>query len=279
MKIALAQINYHIGNFEANQAKMLQAIAKAKANGVDLVLFAELAVCGYPPRDFLEFRDFIHHCTEVVNNLAAASYGIGIIVGGPTVNPRTEGKDLFNTAFFIADGKVQAEVHKALLPTYDIFDENRYFEPGKEFKVVEFRGQRIAITVCEDIWNVGNHNPLYTTCPMDELIQQQPDFMVNISASPFSYSQAETRINVCKANCQRYKLPLFYVNHVGAQTELIFDGGSLVLAANAMVYDELPYWEEAYREYNLADIQATTDLSILIDVLRQLKHLCFVHIA
>ncbi len=259
MKIALAQINYHIGNFEANQAKMLEAVAKAKAGGVDLVLFSELAVCGYPPRDFLEFRDFINHCTEVIDNLAAASAGIGIIVGGPAVNPRVEGKDLFNAAFFIADGKVQAEVHKALLPTYDIFDENRYFEPGRKFKVLEFRGQRIAITVCEDIWNVGNDNPLYTTCPMDELIHQQPDFMVNVSASPFSYAQAETRIGVCKANCQRYKLPLFYVNHVGAQTELIFDGGSLVLAADGTVHDELPYWEESYREYELSAIIGGTD--------------------
>lgn len=259
MKIALAQINYHIGNFEANQSKMLEAIERAKANGIDLILFSELAVCGYPPRDFLEFRDFVNHCQEVIANLAKASEGIGIVVGGPTPNPKPEGKDLYNAGFFIADGKVQATVHKALLPTYDIFDENRYFEPGKEFKVVEFRGKRIAITVCEDIWNVGNDNPLYTECPMDVLIKQQPDFMVNLSASPFSYMHAQARIDICKANCDRYHLPIFYVNHVGAQTELIFDGGSLVMAANGMVHDEFPYWEECYREYSLDAVQATED--------------------
>ena len=154
------------------------------------------------------------------------------MVGSPSRNPVIEGKDLFNSAYFLADGKVKHVAHKALLPTYDIFDEYRYFEPGNEFKILEYKGKRIALTVCEDIWNVGNENPMYTVCPLDELLPQKLDFVLNLSASPFSYDHAESRIHVLKANVKRYGLPMFYVNHCGAQTEVIFDGGSIVMSPN-----------------------------------------------
>lgn len=254
MKIALAQQDYHIGNFEENGRKIIEAVRKAKANGVDLILFPELAVCGYPPRDFLEFSDFIRLCQEVVERIAQETVGIAAIVGAPAVNPVPEGKDLYNAAYFLHNGKVERVVHKALLPTYDVFDEYRYFEPGRDFSVIEYQGKRIALTVCEDMWNVGNENPLYVACPMDVLTTQQPDFIVNISASPFDYSHAADRIHVLKANTALYKAPVFYVNHVGAQTELIFDGGSLVLDANGRVVEEMPYFVEAYREYDLEEI-------------------------
>ena len=257
MKIALAQLDYHIGNFEENLRKIKEAIAKAKANKVDLIMFAELAVCGYPPRDFLEFRDFINKCMECVEQIAADAQGIAVVVGAPSINPDVNGKDLFNSAYFLKDGAIQQVAHKTLLPTYDIFDEYRYFEPAKDFHVVELGGKKIALTICEDLWNVGNDNPLYTVCPMDKLVLHQPDFIINISASPFDYGHAADRIRVLKANTDRYKLPIFYVNHVGAQTELIFDGGSLVVNAAGEVYDELPYFEEAYREYDLDDIKTT----------------------
>ena len=254
MKIAVAQINYHIGNFESNFIKINDAIAKAKKNQVDLVVFSELAVSGYPPRDFLEFDDFIDRCEAVIQKIATEATNLAVIVGSPTRNPADEGKDLFNAAYFLEEGKIKKIIKKTLLPTYDIFDEYRYFEPNKEFEVVDFKGKKIAVTICEDLWNVGNDNPLYTTCPMDSLIEQSPDFIVNLSASPFDYNQAETRLKVLKANATRYHLPIFYVNHVGAQTELIFDGGSLILNAAGNVFDELPYFEEAYREYSLDEI-------------------------
>ena len=258
MRIALAQLNFHIGNFEHNFSKMEARVQEAKEAGADLIVFPELAVCGYPPRDFLEFEDFIDKCEEVVNRLAAFSKDIGIIVGSPARNPVVEGKDLFNAAFLLADGKIAGQANKALLPTYDIFDEYRYFEPNDQFSVVEFRGKRIALTVCEDIWNVGNENPLYKSCPMDTLRTQSPDLMINISASPFDYGQAHDRIEVVRANTLAYALPMIYVNHVGAQTDLIFDGGSLAVSAGGHVFLEMPYFEEALHIIELEKAESYT---------------------
>jgi NAD+ synthase (glutamine-hydrolysing) len=254
VKIALAQLNYHIGNFEGNLCKMLEAVANAKAADADIVCFAELATVGYPPRDFLEFRDFIRLAQESVQQLAAVAHGIAIVVGSPVPNPKLEGKDLFNAAIFLADGKVKHIQHKTLLPTYDIFDEYRYFEPASEYRIVHFKGKKIALSICEDIWNVGNANPLYTICPLDEMMPESPDFIINISASPFAYDQASVRLHTIRANVQRYGVPMFYVNHTGAQTELIFDGGSVVMSPDGRVFDEMPYFTECLRTYDLAEV-------------------------
>lgn len=258
MKIALAQLNYHIGNFEGNVQKIVDHIHLAKERGADIVCFGELAVCGYPPRDFLEFRDFIALSQRSIDRIRLASQGIAVVVGAPTVNPVIEGKDLFNSAYFIADQEILHVQHKALLPTYDIFDEYRYFEPGDTFEVIHYKGHKIALTICEDIWNIGNENPLYTTCPLDHHIGQDPDFVINISASPFSVSHAEARLNMLRANAQRYNIPLFYTNHVGAQTEIIFDGGSIVMAANGQVHDEMPHFVESFKIYDLDEVRQTS---------------------
>ena len=256
MRIALAQLNYHIGNFEGNFAKIAKALEQAAEQQAELLVLAELAVTGYPPRDFLEFTDFIDRSVQVVERIAteANRYDMAVIVGAPSVNPRIEGKDLFNSAYFLYEGKIQAVRHKALLPTYDIFDEYRYFEPATQFDVIEFKGKKLAVTVCEDLWNVGNENPMYTTCPMDHLIHQKPDVMINISASPFDYTQANKRLHMLKANAARYHLPILYVNHVGAQTEIIFDGGSVAMNDAGVVVDELPYFTEEVRTYELASL-------------------------
>lgn len=254
MKIAIAQLNYHIGNFEGNLRKMLDAVTEAKLKGADVVCFAELATCGYPPRDFLEFDDFIGLAEASIQELAAAADDIAIVVGSPSKNPVIEGKDLHNSVYFLADGEVQHIQHKTLLPTYDIFDEYRYFEPATEWNIVEYKGKRIALSVCEDLWNLGNENPMYTVCPMDEMMSQQPDLMINVSASPFHWNQANERIKVMQANVQSYQLPLFYVNQSGAQTEVIFDGGSLVLSPDGKVFDELPYFEETLKIYELDEV-------------------------
>ncbi len=255
MKIALAQLNCHIGNFEGNLQKMLAAVESARSQGADLICFGELAVCGYPPRDFLEFDDFIKKCYASVEALQKVSHGIGIVVGSPTRNPVTAGKDLYNSAYFLHDGQIIGIQHKTLLPTYDIFDEYRYFEPATEFHVVEFKGKKIALSICEDIWNVGNDNPLYTICPLDEMMPEKPDFILNLSASPFDYAHAAARIEVVRANVQRYNIPMFYTNVVGAQTDVVFDGGSIVMSADGQVFDEMPYFEEALKTYDLAEVQ------------------------
>jgi len=244
MKIAIAQLNYHIGHFDKNFENIKTAILDAKKAAADIVLFGELAVCGYPPRDFLEFNDFLLKCNEVIENIKTLTEGIAVVIGAPSINPNPEGKDLYNSAFFIADGEILGVCHKALLPTYDVFDEYRYFEPSKEFQTVSYKGKTIALTICEDIWNIGNENPLYEVCPMDILIEQKPDFILNLSASPFSVKQAETRKEIVRTNAKRYGIPLFYANHVGAQTELIFDGGSLAANSKGEIVAELPYFKE-----------------------------------
>jgi NAD+ synthase (glutamine-hydrolysing) len=252
MKIALAQLNYHIGNFESNTAKIIAHINEAKQNGADLVVFSELCVCGYPARDFLEFNEFINLCNNAAQQIAAACTDIACIIGLPTPNDTPQGKDLFNSAYFIENGIVKAIVNKALLPNYDVFDEYRYFEPSVIFNCVEFKGKKIALTICEDLWNTIE-NPLYITRPMDALIKQSPDVMINIAASPFAYNHDKERIDILSDNAARYKLPLFYVNHVGAQTELIFDGGSLVFDNEGKLVDEMPYFKEAMAYYTLDD--------------------------
>ncbi len=254
MKIALAQINAHIGHFEGNVARMLAAVEEAKLQGADIVVFPELSTCGYPPRDFLEFDNFVHLADAAVQRLAEAARGIAILVGSPTRNPVPEGKDLYNSAYFLAEGAVRFVQHKTLLPTYDVFDEYRYFEPATQFRVLEFKGKRIAVTICEDIWNIGNENPLYTVCPLDEMAPLQPDLIINLSASPFNYAHSHGRISVVKANVERYGIPMFYVNQVGAQTELIFDGGSIVARPDGKIFDELPYFEECVRTYDLNEV-------------------------
>jgi NAD+ synthase (glutamine-hydrolysing) len=255
MKIALAQLDYHIGNFSSNLQKMLRALEDAKDRDADLICFGELAVCGYPPRDFLEFDDFIRRCEASLETLRAASQDIAIAVGAPARNPRIEGKDLFNAAYLFYKGETLGVQHKTLLPTYDIFDEYRYFEPASEFHVFELKGKKIALTICEDIWNVGNENPLYTICPLDEMCALQPDFILNLSASPFTAGRAAERLQVIQANVSRYGIPLFYCNHVGAQTDIIFDGGSVVMSADGRVHDEMPYFEECLRVYDLASVE------------------------
>lgn len=254
MKIAVAQLNYLIGDFEGNVKKIKSYTETAKRQGADIVVFGELATCGYPPRDFLEFNDFVSRAEASIQEIMGFSEGIAIVIGSPTVNPVPEGKDLYNSVYFIADGEVLHVQHKALLPTYDVFDEYRYFEPAHKFQCMEYKGKRIALTVCEDIWNIGNENPLYKICPLDILIEESPDFIINVSASPFTYNHAEERIAIVRENVKRYKVPLIYSNNVGAQTELIFDGGSIVMSPDAMLYREMPYFAEGMELFDLDDV-------------------------
>ena len=244
MKICIAQQNYHIGNFEQNTHKILCAIEEAKKQGADLILFSEMSVCGYPARDFVEFDDFITKCYESIDQIKAAADTIGVLIGSPARNTNKKGKDLFNAAFFLYEQKIIAEIHKTLLPTYDVFDENRYFEAADEWKVISFKGKKLAITICEDIWNLGD-NPLYRICPMDKMMEQSPDILLNLSASPFDYTHDEDRKATIKANVLKYKIPLFYCNAVGSQTEIVFDGGSFAFDKMANLCGALPMFEDA----------------------------------
>jgi NAD+ synthase (glutamine-hydrolysing) len=173
MKIFLAQQNYHIGNFDKNVNKIIEAINEAKTKNADLIVFSEMSICGYPARDFLDFNDFIEQCLASVEKIKEHADNIGVIIGSPQRNPQKEGKDLFNAAFFLYEKQIKQIAQKTCLPNYDVFDEYRYFEPSYHWNVIEFKGKKIALTICEDIWNLGD-NPLYRVCPMDILMQQQP---------------------------------------------------------------------------------------------------------
>ena len=177
MKIALAQLNYHIGNFEKNTSKIIDQIEQAKKDQVDLIIFSELSVCGYPPQDLLEKKSFIEQCEIAVEEIVPNCKNIAVIIGSPTVNYHQKGKRLYNSAIFIANGEIKYIQNKTLLPTYDIFDEYRYFEPNDKFNVIEYKEKKIAITICEDLWdfqpveNTFAKNQLYNVTPMDQLME------------------------------------------------------------------------------------------------------------
>lgn len=250
MKLALAQLNYKIADFDSNKTKIIQQINHASANDADLAVFSELAVCGYPPLDLLTREEFVKKAISTLEEIASYCTKTAAIVGGPSINPNSRGKQLFNTAWFLFNGKATPLVHKTLLPTYDVFDEYRYFQPNQNFEVLTFKGKRIAITICEDLWDdqpveaAFSRNQLYTLSPLQKLATLRPDFVINIAASPFSYHQHEVRRQVISRKAAQYKLPIYYVNQIGANTELIFDGGSMVVAPNGNIAHRLKYFEE-----------------------------------
>lgn len=252
MKIALAQYNFLIGDFQYNQSKILQGIKYAIEEGADLVIFPELALTGYPPRDFLEFDDFIAQCEEHMHEIALHCTEIAAIVGSPSRNRNGKGKPLYNSAWFLNNGKVETIANKSLLPNYDVFDEYRYFEPSNKFSFVDYKGKRLVLTVCEDIWNTSEV-PMYSFSPLDEVNAITPDIIINISASPFNYNQTVLRKEVLRANALKYGKPIVYVNHTGAQTELIFDGNSMICDAAGNIRNQLPYFEEIVKVVDITD--------------------------
>jgi NAD+ synthase (glutamine-hydrolysing) len=255
MKIALAQNNYVIGALEENVEKIIRSIRKARQEKATLVVFSELAVCGYPPHDLLEYKHFVENCRAGIQQIAAECHGIAAIVGGPSVNPNSKGKNLYNSAYFLANGDVQQVVNKTLLPTYDIFDEYRYFEQNTEFRLISYKGFNIAITICEDLWYKQpiltgyGKDRLYSVCPMDRIAALCPDLVINIAASPFSYLQGEIKTEILTDNASRYKVPIYYINQVGAQTDLIFDGGSMVVNPTGII-SRMKEFEEDFAIYD-----------------------------
>jgi NAD+ synthase (glutamine-hydrolysing) len=255
MKIALAQLNFTVGAFDENVEKIIRTIRRARQEKATLVVFSELAVCGYPPLDLLEYKHFLDKCEISINQIASECHGIAAIVGAPSVNPNSNGKNLYNSALFMANGIVQDVIHKTLLPTYDIFDEYRYFEQNKDFKTISYKGFNIAVTICEDLWydqpvvaGYGKNN-LYPVCPMDHLAPLCPDFVINIAASPYSYKQNSIKTAVLTSNAARYKVPVYYVNQVGANTDLIFDGGSMMVGP-AGIINRMKWFEEDFQIYD-----------------------------
>lgn len=247
MRVALAQINTTIGDFRGNAAKIIEQTKLAKAKGADLVVFPELAVTGYPPRDLLERPYFIKDNIECLNYIARnAPRKMGIIVGFVAKNKSPTGKGLFNSAAFIVDGRVRGVQHKALLPTYDVFDEARYFEPGRVHKAYTFKGLKIGITICEDIWSTVEFGGrrLYQHDPVKELVKGGARVIINLSSSPFVAGKGEIREKLLCSVAKRHKLPVVYVNLEGGNDELLFDGRSMVVNGLGKVVHECKLFEE-----------------------------------
>ncbi len=242
LKIALAQLNFTIGDFESNTTKMADVLFQAKQDHVDLVVFSELSVCGYMPDDLLDYPSFVEKCEHALEAIARACDGIAAIVGGVVRNPG-KGRLLQNVACFIYDGRVQHTIAKTLLPTYDVFNEHRYFQPETSAQIIEYKGVNIGIAICEDLWDVYNDFE-YLVSPGQALKDLGADLIINPSASPFHIGKQSLRNRVFGGQAARFDLPVLYVNQVGVHTELLFDGSSRAVNGNGEVVIQAPSFEE-----------------------------------
>lgn len=259
MKIAIAQLNYHVGNFESNTRKIINSIKQAKDEKANLVLFAEMAIGGYAAKDLLRNHKFLKECERTLAEIATHCHGITCIIGAPIRNTEGEGKALFNAAVVIDDGKIVRTVKKRLLPDYDVFDEYRYFEPSPTSVCVQIKDTKIALTICEDLWDDDKDNS-YVGDVMQDLVNENPDLVINIAASPFSYTHFETRKNIFMRNALRANTPLLYINQVGAHTDIIFDGRSFVMDQNGELIGELKAFEEDLQYFSFNGSTIATDL-------------------
>lgn len=247
MKIALAQINQTVGDFQKNTEKICSYINRAKNQGANLVIFPELAVTGYPPKDLLDIPSFIDKNLQALDEITRCTYGISAIVGFVDKNKQPYGKLVHNAAAFIQDQKIVSVHHKSLLPTYDVFDEYRYFEPAHTIFPREFMGNALGISICEDIWNDEEFwtRPLYEADPIESLISQKATIIINISSSPFAVEKHEKiRLPMLTHDARKYRVPLFYVNQVGGNDELVFDGNSTVINAEGKLIAQAAAFEE-----------------------------------
>ena len=231
MKIAMAQINTTVGDIRGNRDRVIQSLQKIRNSGAEIAVFPELCLTGYPPRDLLGLHGFVEANVRAVEEIASHTDSIGIVLGFVDLNLQKEGRHFYNAAAFLADGKIQATVHKTLLPTYDVFDEDRYFESAKSVQVIPFRGRMLGISICEDAWNSEDFwaRPLYSTDPIRKQIEHGADLLINISASPYEIEKPRLRFKMLSDHVKKHSVPLVYVNLVGGNDDLLFDGNSLAL--------------------------------------------------
>jgi NAD+ synthase (glutamine-hydrolysing) len=246
VKIALGQINPTVGDFSGNASKIVAFARRSQAAGAGLVLFPELAICGYPPRDLVERASFVAHNRESAERIASETNGIAVICGLVTPAPPDAGRNVMNSAALLQDGKIAFIQSKMLLPTYDVFDEMRNFTPARQQDLFPFCGNRMALTICEDAWNDKQFwaKRLYTVDPVESLIQAGGNFVLNISASPFWIGKREFRYNMLASIARRHKVPVALVNQVGGNDSLIFDGSSVVLDREGNVIAQGRSFEE-----------------------------------
>lgn len=246
MKVALAQINTTVGALKDNTRKIIAGIEQARQGGADIVLFPELSITGYPPLDLLDSSSFVDRNLACLDEITAASTDITVVVGFVDRNRTRQGKQLYNSAAVISDGKRLSTHYKSLLPTYDVFDEDRYFEAAEQVFPVQIQNTRVGVTVCEDLWNDSDFwsRRLYLNDPVSELGKQEIQLLLNISASPFHVGKPQMRVEMVQAICRKYKVPAVYLNQVGGNDSLVFDGHSFIVNAQG----ELVWLGEGFSE-------------------------------
>jgi NAD+ synthase/NAD+ synthase (glutamine-hydrolysing) len=246
VKIALGQINPTIGDFAGNAAKIISFAQQARSQGAGLILFPELSVCGYPPRDLVERASFVVHNREAVEHIAAETQGIAVICGLATPAKADTGKSVMNSAVLLRDGEIVFTQSKMLLPTYDVFDESRNFAPARTQSLAPFCGKQMALTICEDAWNDKHFWPrrLYTVDPVESLIQSGGNFVLNISASPFWSGKRELRRDMLATIARDDRVPVAFVNQVGGNDSLVFDGSSMVFDREGKIIAQGKSFEE-----------------------------------
>lgn len=248
MQIRIQQINVTVGDIQGNTDAVLNALARAEQDGIDLLVLPELVICGYPPMDLLERKAFLKSVYEHTDRVIGATGKTGIVFGTIRPNDAPMGRPIYNAAVLAHQGKTVDVIYKTLLPTYDVFDEFRYFEPNKSVRVTEWAGYKWGITICEDIWNNQNEYNYHTyeTEPAAELKEQGAEILINISASPFTGKKPELREDMLQRHAGRLEMPVIFANQVGANTELVFDGISSVISGDGKVHLRLATFEEDY---------------------------------
>ena len=251
MRIGIAQLNSTVGDLAGNLALAIDAYEQLVGQGVDLVVYPELMLCGYPPRDLLLKENFGRDCLNSLQEFARATGPTPGLIGFPEKNEGDAGEPFFNAAAWCMEGSVTQTFRKRLLPTYDVFDEDRYFAPGNSTLMIEYKGKSIAVTICEDVWNL--EEDLYPTDPLDEIASEKPDFLINLSASPWYSGKECLRIELLAGVARKVDCPVVYVNSVGGNDELVFDGFSLSLNANGELITSSRSFAEAIEVHDLTD--------------------------
>jgi len=246
MKICLAQINPTIGAFKQNAGKICKSINAARKQGADLVIFPEMSVVGYPPKDLLEFSGFVDSNLKALEEIKSSTYGIAAIVGFVDRNVEQRGKALHNAAAYIKNRKIVSRHYKSLLPTYDVFDEDRYFEPTHNISIAKISGRKFGISICEDAWGADAVWPgtIHHKDPVECMINQGAEIIINISASPFTIGKQDARLKMLTGHAKRYNVPIVFVNQIGGNDDLVFDGNSLVINKKGVVVDRASGFKE-----------------------------------
>ena len=283
MKIALCQINTIVGDIEYNKAKIIEGYKRGINDNADLVIFPELSLVGYPPLDLVEKKEFRQAAVKAAEEIAASTSDVGLIFGSITEDDDKIGTDIHNSALLCYDGKVQFIQHKTLIPNYDVFDEMRYFDSAKEVHVHEFKGEKLGISICEDIWNDADYwyRRRYVKDPVKELVNKGSSILINISASPYAFGKRKDRCEMLSVLTKHDKLPLIYVCTVGAQTELIFDGASMCfdksgsLSMKGKAYEEDYFIFDTEEKYQpITQVEKSFEEEVLDSLIFSLKEYC-----